>query len=221
VRVAVLCDDLYHPADVVRRGVEAVGIDRASFEFITDTSDWSANDFDRYDLILLSKANLRSAHDVTPWLTDEIQEAFIDFVERGGGLVVVHSGTCGFRDLPRFREFIGGGFIRHPDQCSVTMDFAGISEMIAPSFVFDEHYIMEMFGNDVDVFMTSTSVHGTQPAGWTRTQGAGRVCVLTPGHNLDVWHHPAFQRLLSDAIVSSTSGRVIQSSHPRCGIVKI
>jgi type 1 glutamine amidotransferase len=38
-----------------------------------------------------------------------------------------------------------------------------------------------------------------QPAGWTRAEGAGRVCVLTPGHNLEVWLHPEFQKLLLNA----------------------
>ena len=42
--------------------------------------------------------------------------------------------------------------------------------------------------------------HGTQPAGWTRTHGTGRVCVLTPGHNLAIWQHPSYQRLLRNCL---------------------
>jgi uncharacterized protein len=51
-----------------------------------------------------------------------------------------------------------------------------------------------------EVFLTTTSEHGSQPGGWLRTQGAGRVCVLTPGHNLPVWQHPSFQALLGNAL---------------------
>ncbi len=51
-----------------------------------------------------------------------------------------------------------------------------------------------------DVFLTATSQRGTQPAGWMRGMWKGRVCVLTPGHNLEVWLHPGFQTLLRNAL---------------------
>jgi type 1 glutamine amidotransferase len=66
--------------------------------------------------------------------------------------------------------------------------------------VFDEHYFMAMNDARADVFLNSLSKHGVQPAGWTRAAGAGRVCVLTPGHNREVWQHPEFQKLLLNAL---------------------
>jgi type 1 glutamine amidotransferase len=51
-----------------------------------------------------------------------------------------------------------------------------------------------------DVFLAATSEHGTQPAGWTRCEGAGRVAVLTPGHNVEVWLHPDYQALIGNAL---------------------
>jgi type 1 glutamine amidotransferase len=53
----------------------------------------------------------------------------------------------------------------------------------------------------LDVFLTSASDHGAQSAGWTRRIGAGRVCVLTPGHNLPVWRHPIYQATIRAALV--------------------
>ena len=64
----------------------------------------------------------------------------------------------------------------------------------------DEHYMMEMNDPDVDLFLYTESKHGRQPAGWTRSQGKGRVGVLTPGHNPEVWRHPSFQALLRNCI---------------------
>jgi type 1 glutamine amidotransferase len=59
---------------------------------------------------------------------------------------------------------------------------------------------MAFDGTDRDVFAWSHSVHGKQPAGWLRSEGRGRVCALTPGHNLEVWLNPEFQKLLSNAL---------------------
>jgi len=50
------------------------------------------------------------------------------------------------------------------------------------------------------VFLHTRSRHGVQPAGWTRAEGLGRVGVLTPGHNLEVWLHPGFQKLLQNGL---------------------
>ena len=52
----------------------------------------------------------------------------------------------------------------------------------------------------VDVFMTTRSEHGEQPAGWRRTEGTGELRYRTPGHNLEVWLHPSYQALLLNAL---------------------
>ena len=51
-----------------------------------------------------------------------------------------------------------------------------------------------------EVFMMTRSEHGEQPGGWRRTEGTGRVAVLTPGHNVEVWLHLSFQALLLNTI---------------------
>ena len=51
-----------------------------------------------------------------------------------------------------------------------------------------------------DVFVTTRSEHGSQPGAWRRAEGAGRVAMLTPGHNVEVWLHPSFQALLLNAL---------------------
>jgi type 1 glutamine amidotransferase len=64
----------------------------------------------------------------------------------------------------------------------------------------DEHYFMALDDPQADVFMTASSVNGEQPGAWRREVGRGRVAVLTPGHNLDVWLHPSYQALLSNIL---------------------
>lgn len=58
---------------------------------------------------------------------------------------------------------------------------------------------MALGDDPVAHILTTTSEHGAQPGGWTRPEGAGRVAVLTPGHDLDVWLHPAYQALIGAA----------------------
>jgi type 1 glutamine amidotransferase len=116
----------------------------------------------------------------------------------------VHSGTAGYKDVAPVRAVLGGVFISHPPACDVTLEpcashllNAGVT---GPFTIHDEHYQMILDDPGVDVFLHSRSVHGLQPAGWTRTEGTGRVCVLTPGHFPEVWLHLSFQRLLINAL---------------------
>ena len=58
----------------------------------------------------------------------------------------------------------------------------------------------------VDLFLHTTSQHGTEPAGWTRTHGKGRMCVLTTGHNPEVWQQPSYQSLLRNCLAWCREG---------------
>ena len=202
MRTLVICDDHWHPARTARGGLGALGECGFEFDWIENAGEWSAERMAGYPLVLLTKSNNISADDQGHWVTEDVQEAFVEYVRRGGGLLVIHSGTV-YAQVPVLRSLIGGAFIRHPKQCPVTVEPQEGHPLTVGSTPFtlvDEHYMMELDDTHADVFMTTTSEHGTEPGGWTRIEGEGRVCVLTPGHNLDVWQHPSFQTLLCNAL---------------------
>jgi type 1 glutamine amidotransferase len=152
--------------------------------------------------VVVAKANHLCATDQTPWLTAEAQSAFRDFVRAGGGLLLVHAGTC-YKDLPEMRAVTGGAFMSHPEPCLVGIEPKPghpLTRGVNSFAVKDEHYVMALDATDADVFLNSRSEHGVQPAGWTRNEGDGRVYALTPGHNLEVWLNAEFQKLLSNAL---------------------
>jgi type 1 glutamine amidotransferase len=98
---------------------------------------------------------------------------------------------------------MGGAFASHPEQCQIIVTAKAGNPLHAdttPFAIFDEHYMMDLDDKKANVFLTTSSEHGTQPAGWTRHEGTGRVCVLTPGHNLEVWLNPAYQDLIQRAL---------------------
>ena len=203
MQALVLCDDQYHPARTPHAGLAALGDAGFTFDWQANADEWSAEGMAAYPLVVLTKANNVSSTDHRPWVTDAVQTAFRDHVRQGNGLLVIHSGTAGYRELPVLRPLLGGVFIQHPRQCPVTVEpKAGhpLTVGSAPFTLMDEHYFMEFDDPQADLFLTSTSEHGTQPAGWTRHEGAGRVCVLTPGHNVEIWLHPSFQTLLHNAL---------------------
>jgi uncharacterized protein len=205
MKTVVFCDDTYHPAATVRTGLAPLATDHGfNFDWVADATNWSPTALENYSVAVLSKSNVLSATDKTLWLHGGNETIFRDHVAGGGGLVVVHSGTASYKEIGSVRAVTGGTFIGHPPQCLVTLKpipnhplTTGLTDAFE---VFDEHYLMELDDADADVFLTSHSAHGTQPAGWARCEGRGRVCVLTPGHNPEVWLHPSFQQLLMNAL---------------------
>lgn len=203
MKTLILCDDYWHPARVAREGIGALQDDEFTFDWIENAHDWSPETMAKYPLVILTKSNNVSSADQTSWMTDSVQEAFVDYVRRGNGLLAIHSGTAGYQETPILRSLLGGVFTHHPEQCLVTMQPKLEHPLSAGCEAFtlkDEHYFMALDDPQADVFMTTKSEHGEQPGAWTRMEGAGRVAVLTPGHNLDVWLHPSFQKLLLNTL---------------------
>jgi len=202
-RGLVISGDAWHPAETVRLGLAALGERSFDFEFLESSVELSLEKMLTFPVIVIAKANMVSATDVRGWLALNLQNMFQKHLQHGNGLLFVHGGSARYGELPMMRRMMGGGFLSHPPECEVALmpNTAHPLTQASNSFVVrDEHYFMEFEGAEADVFLHSSSEHGVQPAGWTRGMDGGRVCVLTPGHNLEVWLHPEFQRILSNAL---------------------
>ncbi|WP_157772301.1 ThuA domain-containing protein [Lacunisphaera limnophila] len=202
-RVLVFCDDRYHPASLVRAGLAFLN-DIYRFDWVEDPRNRDPASLANYGVVVLAKSNHCTSADHAPWTGRGIEEQLDRYIQAGGGLVALHSGTAGYQGVSSIRSFLGGVFTGHPPPCEVQFQPEGSHEIlngIHEDFsIDDEHYQMEMDDPDVSVFLRSKSACGTQPAGWTRSHGQGRVCVLTPGHTAAVWHHHAYRQLLHNSI---------------------
>ena len=203
MQTLVLCDDYWHPARLPREGLGALTGVEFTFDWIENARDWSLEHMLTYPLVILTKSNNVSSTDRTGWMTDIVQAAFSDYVRKGNGLLAIHSGTADYAQMPVLRSLLGGVFTHHPAQCLVTVNpRAGhpLSAGSAPFTLKDEHYFMALDDPQADVFMMTQSEYGEQPGAWRRVEGNGRVAVLTPGHNVEVWLHPSFQALLLNSL---------------------
>ncbi|MGH7991737.1 MAG: ThuA domain-containing protein [Limisphaerales bacterium] len=203
MRILVLCSDAWHPAETARRGFAPLEKSGFELEWLEDGVAWSAARMMEFPLVILAKSNVISPADKNPWLTPDSQTGFQTYLRAGNGLVIVHSGISGYDQLPAMRGVIGGAFLRHPPKCAVTVEPKiphALTCGVAPFAVRDEQYFIALDDAAADVFLHTHSEHGTQPAGWTRREGSGRICVLTPGHDAEVRLHLGFQMLLNNAL---------------------
>jgi uncharacterized protein len=203
MKTLVLCGDPWHPARIAREGLSLLEGSEFSFDWIEDARDWSPEAMTAYPLVILTKSDNVSSTDQTSWMTEGVQTGFSEYVSHGNGLLAIHSGTAEYQQKPILRGLLGGVFTHHPQQCPVTITpHMGhpLGAGALPFTLTEEHYFMAMDDPQVDVFVTTSSQHGQQPGAWRRLEGSGRVTVLTPGHNLEVWIHPSFQALLLNCL---------------------
>ncbi|MBC8062700.1 MAG: ThuA domain-containing protein [Clostridiaceae bacterium] len=203
MNVLVICDDRWHPGEVVRAGVDPLQNKGFEFDFIFDASEFTEDKIKNYPVIIFSKSNNISSTNTDTWVTSEVENEFTKYVKNGGGLLVIHSGTAGYKENIMFSKLLGGVFEHHPEQCNVIVETIKNNPIIYENIeftIFDEHYFMNMKEDIANVFMTTTSKNGKQPGGWIRTEGEGRICVITPGHNLEVWLNKDFQNILRSSL---------------------
>lgn len=212
-KILVICDDVWHPAEVIEKGLEPLGKEKYEFEFVKAAKDILTPEMiEEYPLIICCKSNNVTSGNPAPWFENTVTEVmggeFRSYVERGGSFLSVHSGNVFMGDgdgVREYTEFVGNRFLSHPLRCSVTLQkvkdhpiMCGIEEQFD---IRDEHYQMEILAEDADIFLTSVSEKGgVQTAGYTREIGKGRLCVLTPGHTLSVWQNRQFQNLFLNAV---------------------
>lgn len=218
-KILVLYGDIWHPVEVVHKGLSYLTEFYDDMEFMEDAKDMlTAADLKQYDLIINCKGNNLTSGNKCSWFDAGVNEAtpadFREYVENGGGFLSVHAGNSFFEtgegeqvDAParEYIDFVGCRFVTHPARCPVNYQVLSVShpvtEGVSDFIVRDEHYQIEMTTEDALILMTSSSADGADmPAAYVREIGQGRLCSLMPGHILEVWKNPQFQKLLSNAI---------------------
>jgi type 1 glutamine amidotransferase len=223
MNVLLLCNDYWHPGQVPIDGVLPLKDRGFNFDIITDSKEFKTEMLSKYPVVIIAKANNNSNTDESSWKSQAVQNAFVKYVEDGGGLIAIHAGLVPGENTETLDRLIGARFMNHPPSTLVTVQPIKphpIADGVDMFCDVDEQYRLKIISDDVDIFMASyspaydeengESIETDDPysknqawidaAGYVRTQGKGRVCALSPGHYLAIWHSPQFQRLLENAI---------------------
>lgn len=220
-KILVICDDVWHPAEVIEKGFGMLEGEDYSFDYVKDAKDiLTEKMLARYPVIAICKSNNVVSSNGEPWFEDTVTEVgpreFKCYMEQGGSILAIHSGTAYSRrfakdgelfEVPNelYLELLGTEFTGHPLRCPVHFHITAPCHPImrgAADFTErDEHYQMIMRCDDAEILMESSSDSGqTVPAGYIRRFGKGNLIVLTPGHTLAVWENENWQKILANAL---------------------
>ncbi|WP_303677800.1 ThuA domain-containing protein [Bacteroides caecimuris] len=213
IKTLVLCDDYWHPGEVIEAGMKPLE-DKLDISYIHDAKDMLTHELlEKYQVIVCCKGDQINGANQNIWfeenVTEVMPEDFGEWVSEGNGMLFIHAGNT-YKKGSGFAKLAGSFFLGHPPRCTVELELIEhpITEGVNDFSIRDEHYQIEVTESNIDIFMKSISKEGgEQIAGYTKELGKGRICVLTPGHILDVWRKHEYLKLVYNAIEWSAGVR--------------
>ena len=140
------------------------------------------------------------------------QQAFRNFVGKGGGIIGVHSATDTESQWPWFRKALGGSFQGHPEIQQAVLTVADHSHP-ATSFLpekwtrTDEWYNFSYLNPDINVLLKldertyEGGTHGEEhPIAWYHEMEGARIFYTGLGHSSESYSDPRFRRHLRGGI---------------------
>ena len=197
IKVLFLGDQGHHrPADRFAQIDDVLAARGIELEYTEDLGRLTAAELAKID-VLAVYANITN-------LPPAAEEAILEFVRGGKGLVPLHCASYCFHNSPVWIDLVGAQFQKHG-----TGEFR--TENTAP-----DHPVMKGFGGfeswDETYVHTKHNPRGRtvleeraegdqrEPWTWVRQEGAGRVFYTAWGHDERTWGHPGFHNLLERGI---------------------
>jgi type 1 glutamine amidotransferase/glyoxylase-like metal-dependent hydrolase (beta-lactamase superfamily II) len=139
------------------------------------------------------------------WMTPEQERAVVAFVEAGGGLLSLHNSLGLYPEGGPYLGLLAGVYRGHGPleefRVKVVDPAHPITRGVSDYEIADEQHTPLADTTRVHLLLESRSERGVlAAAGWAREAGKGRVAHLANGHTRDSLTHPAYRRLLENAV---------------------
>ncbi len=206
LRVLFLGDNGHHqPTRRAKELLPALAKDGVDLFYTDDRDDLKPSELARYHAVMLYNNHLTVTR---PQIT-----ALLDYVDKGGGLVVLHCASASFQNSEEFIKLVGAAFKSHGTGTFTTVRVAPDHPAIkgVPTFEsWDETYVHAKH-NPVDrtVLEVRRENGKDEPWTWVRTYGKGRVFYTAWGHDQRTWLNPGFQALVERGVRWTVGGNAL------------
>ena len=198
----------YERAKAILPVLAANGIDM----FYTDRpEDLNAAELSKYHSLIF--------YNNQPTLSREQLGALTGFIERGGGLVVLHCSSAAFQNSEEYIKLVGGAFKSHGLTSFSTVRLVPNHPALqnVPSFTSEDETYVHTKHNPVDRTVLEVRRDGThdEPYTWVRPYGKGRIYYTAWGHDMRTWNNEGFQKQVVQATLWASGDWALQRIKPR------
>jgi type 1 glutamine amidotransferase len=150
----------------------------------------------------------------------QMEKNLIKYVEKGGGLMVVHGGVTTLNKSRAFSRLVGASFNYHPPQQAIQVRLFDPAHPLVQSFPkegfnhVDEPYFYSNAYADMDfrplLYFYNAEITGQREnelksegktyVAWIRAQGKGKVMFCSPSHNAQSFENPDLLRFFLNGL---------------------
>jgi len=223
VRVLILSGQNNHDWKSTTPKLKAILEESGRFvvEITENTDHLTARVLEPYEVILSNWNAFGRDHQTSDW-PPETRQAYLDFVRRGKGHVVVHAGSASFLDWKEYGQLAVATWKanqtkhgpRHEFPVRIDNPNHPVTAGLKTFRIFDELWNRPEVAAGAEVLASSYSapdMEGTgqwEPAVIAGRFGEGRSLAIMLGHDAEAMDNPGFQTLLRRAVEWAATGRV-------------
>jgi type 1 glutamine amidotransferase len=156
---------------------------------------------------------------------DDVQDSrrknLQNFVERGRGLVVLHHALCSYNSWDWWwRDVVGARYLvkpdvnapastyKHGEHLNITPVRAHpVLKGVEAIEMVDETYKGMWISGSNTLLLTTDNPTSDGPLAWVSAYKKSRVVVIQPGHGREAHTHPAYRRLVGNALLWAAEGQ--------------
>ncbi|MBW8036410.1 MAG: hypothetical protein FVQ79_12480 [Planctomycetes bacterium] len=181
-----------------------------SVDVIDPTGNVTAQLLSKYDVIVSDWNNYKDKSLDWP---EENKQAFLDFISKGGGHVMVHAGGSSFYDWPQYHQIVAswgkqtGHGPKHEFPVNIELPDHPICRGVKSFQTRDELWQNTTFPAGSKVLMTAFSSKefggndNDEPILTVSQYGSGRCVNFTLGHGADMMTNPGFKTVLIQSVL--------------------
>ncbi len=148
----------------------------------------------------------------------KLELKLLNFVKKGGGLVVLHGGITMLNKSSEFSKMVGASFDYHPPQQNITVNIHEPKHTIVSHFkgesfvIIDEPYFLKNAYFDYNfrplLSMNPKFLHSVKKntskeikyISWIKSYGKGRIFFSAPSHNSQTYENANFLKFILNGI---------------------
>jgi type 1 glutamine amidotransferase len=152
----------------------------------------------------------------------QLEDNLIRFVQKGGGLMLIHGAIVMQNNSMEFSAMVGGSFDYHPPQQKIELSLVEPDHPLLKAFDgqpfvhVDEPYFFNNAYADYNfrplLSMDVTALHSLKQevpdkikyVSWIKPYGKGRVFYISPSHNAQSYENSRMLRYLQDGLLYTT-----------------
>lgn len=150
----------------------------------------------------------------------ELESNVIEFVKKGGGLLLLHGGITTLNNSQKFSELVGASFDYHPPQQLIQVKLENPSHPLVAAFPkdgfshVDEPYFYKNAYSNLNftplLYFDNAQINsqranqelksGKTYVAWIRPEGKGKVMYIAPSHNAQSFENPSLLQFFLDGL---------------------